>query len=208
MQNIKEVNWNLEQFIDYSFTRKGLKDRVKFFPYIMYSVREWNGSTSWSKGQWSDDLGYYIKYRPEFQSATSVSLIIKTLDDWNNFFECNACIGFNSRVMDQQGNIFLLEGNKLVSTNISSINKESLLLSIDYSDRSGFLYLSKYSFGSCEKYFQDEVELIPKNSSTFNLISRKDRGFYAVNAEGFLIKSITNKYDFLFQNKYIYSKRK
>ena len=201
MQNKNQ--WNLEQFIDYSITREGLKDRVKFFPYVMYSVREWNGSTSWGKGIWSDDLGYYIKYATEFQSASSARLIIKTASDWSNFFTHNLCIGFNSRVMDQQGNVFVLKGSALVNMNSTSISNDSLTLSIDYSDQFGFLYLTKHSFGYCEKQLLDKVELIEKNSSTYNLISREDRTYYAVNSEGRLEKSTTNAYDFVFRNKYM-----
>jgi hypothetical protein len=171
----------------------------------MYSAREWNGSTSWAKGQWSDDLGYYIKYISEFQSAVSANLIIKTLDDWINFFSQNLCIGFNSRVMDQQGNVFVLEGDKLVSNNINSISEHSLTLSIDYSDQVGFLYLSKHSLGNCEKHLFDKVELIPKNSRMYNLVSLKDRAYYAIDNEGRLSRSITNKQDFMFKNKYIYA---
>jgi hypothetical protein len=196
-------NWNLEQFIDYSLTREGLKDRVKFFPYVMYSVRDRDGRTSWRQGVWSEDLGHYVKYPSEFQSASSASLIFKTTDDWRNFFKQNLCIGFNSRVIDQQGNVFVLEGDKLVKINIDYLNKDSITLSIDYSDQVGFLYLSKHSLGNCEKTLIEEVELIPKNSSMYNLVSRKDRIYYAVDSEGRLEKSITNKQDFMFIYKYI-----
>lgn len=198
----KKNNWNLEQFIDYNIAKKGLKNRVKFFPYVMYSARELNGSTSWSEGQWSEDLGYYVKYISEFQSAVSANLIFKTVDDWINFFSQNSCIGFNSRVMDHQGNIFVLEENKIVNKNIESINNNSLTLSIDYSDQNGFLYLSKHSFGDCEKRLFDEVELIPTNFGMYNLISQKDRSYYVIDGEGRLEKSTTNKQDFVFKNKY------
>ena len=196
-------NWNLEQFIDYSLEREGVKSSVRFFPYVMYSAREWSGTTSWSKGQWSDDLGYYIKYRSEFQSAKSASLIIKSTFDWTNFFSKNLSIGFNSRVMDEEENVFVFLGNKIASVNIASLSKESITLSVDYSDRVGFLYLSKHLLGNGEKELIDEVEIIPKGSNSYNLISQKDRAFYAVNSEGVLEKSITNAKDFLFKNKYI-----
>jgi hypothetical protein len=63
-------DWNLEQLIKFHLAQNNLLDLVKEFPYIMYSVRNINGSTRWSKGNLSNELGYYIKYKSEYAKST------------------------------------------------------------------------------------------------------------------------------------------
>ncbi len=65
---IKE-NWNLEQLIKFNLQENNVLFIVKQFPYIMYSVRNINGTTRWQKGNFSKKLGYYIKYENEYKSA-------------------------------------------------------------------------------------------------------------------------------------------
>jgi hypothetical protein len=65
---IKE-NWNLEQLIKFNLKENNVLILVKLFPYIMYSVRNINGTTRWQKGTFSKKLGYYIKYENEYKSS-------------------------------------------------------------------------------------------------------------------------------------------
>ena len=65
---IKE-NWNLEQLIKFNLKENNVLFLVKQFPYIMYSVRNINGTTRWQKGTFSKKLGYYIKYESEYKSS-------------------------------------------------------------------------------------------------------------------------------------------
>jgi len=37
----------------------------------MYSVRNINGTTRWSQGNYSDELGYYIKYQSEYYKSSN-----------------------------------------------------------------------------------------------------------------------------------------
>jgi len=80
------ADWNLEKYIYFSLNEAGYKDRLRFFPYIMYACREWAGTTRWSKGQWSDELGYYIKYQSEYDLAVRHKTIFQSQQDWFTFF--------------------------------------------------------------------------------------------------------------------------
>jgi hypothetical protein len=60
---------NLERLIKLHFIKNNILHLVKEFPYIMYSVRNINGSTRWCKGDYSEELGYYIKYKSEYEKS-------------------------------------------------------------------------------------------------------------------------------------------
>ena len=233
-------NWNLEQFIEFSLKRNKIKVKIRFFPYVMYSVRESGGSTRWSKGLWSKKLGYYIKYPTEYQSAISSGRIIKTTNDWGQILLHGSEIGFNTRVENEGGDVIKLEHDwvlrkilsflqeikilgylrrlrifglmmSIISPNIKNIrvsmrstflNSECLVLSIDYSGKSGFLHLSKNTNANSEKIFLDKVELIEKSQNKFNIVSMKDGKYYNINDDGRLVKSKTKKYNFLLRSKY------
>ena len=64
MKMMNKYDWNLEQLI--KFHLKENNAIVKDFPYIMYSVRNVNGTTRWSTGRYSEELGYNIKYETEY----------------------------------------------------------------------------------------------------------------------------------------------
>jgi hypothetical protein len=66
---IHHSNWNLEQLIKFQLEQNNLFDKVVYFPYVMYSVRPKNGSTRWAKGEYNPILGYFIKYKSEYESA-------------------------------------------------------------------------------------------------------------------------------------------
>jgi hypothetical protein len=62
-------NWNLEQLIKFHFEQNNVLYLVREFPYIMYSVRNINGTTRWQHGTYSNELGYYIKYQAEYEKS-------------------------------------------------------------------------------------------------------------------------------------------
>lgn len=62
-------DWNLEQVIKFNLEQNGVIDKVREFPYVMYAVRSKNGSTRWSQGEYNDELGYFIKYKSEFDKS-------------------------------------------------------------------------------------------------------------------------------------------
>jgi len=58
--------WNLERLIKFNLEQNNVLSPVKEFPYIMYSIRNINGTSRWQMGTYSDKLGYYIKYQNEY----------------------------------------------------------------------------------------------------------------------------------------------
>lgn len=62
--------WNLEQLIKTNLDFNGALSAVRRFPYIMYTVRSVNGSTSWSIGHYIKELGYCVKYTSEYNKST------------------------------------------------------------------------------------------------------------------------------------------
>jgi hypothetical protein len=73
-------NWNLERLIVFHLEQNGILHLVKEFPYVMYSVRSINGTTRWSKGDFSDTLGYYIKYQTEYNKSNEYKDIFSKIN--------------------------------------------------------------------------------------------------------------------------------
>lgn len=67
------MGWNLERLI--AFHLQEQCTIVKQIPYIMYSVRGTNGTTTWSTGEYSEEHGYYIKYPLEYMRANYYSAV-------------------------------------------------------------------------------------------------------------------------------------
>jgi hypothetical protein len=62
-------DWNTEQVVKLHLIENGVWDHVRFFPYVMYAVRLEGGTYRWARGEYSSELGYYIKYLSEYQGA-------------------------------------------------------------------------------------------------------------------------------------------
>jgi len=62
-------NWNIERLLKFNLEENNVNYLVKEMPYIMYSVRNINGTTRWSKGDYNENLGYYIKYHNEYNKS-------------------------------------------------------------------------------------------------------------------------------------------
>jgi hypothetical protein len=62
------TEWNLEQLIKFHLDQNN--EIVKECPYIMYSVRNINGTTRWQQGHFNPEFGYYIKYGTEYDKST------------------------------------------------------------------------------------------------------------------------------------------
>ena len=63
-------DWNLEKLIKFNLEQNNVLHLVKEFPYVMYSVRNINGTTRWAQGNYSNKLGYYIKYQSEYNKSS------------------------------------------------------------------------------------------------------------------------------------------
>ena len=63
-------DWNIERVIKFHLEQNNVLHLVRHTPYVMYTVRNENGTTSWSVGDFSNELGYYIKYSGEYNKST------------------------------------------------------------------------------------------------------------------------------------------
>ena len=70
MKMIRKCDWNLEQVMKFHLEQNNVLHIVKEFPYVMYSVRNINGNTRWSVGNYSNELGYYVKYQAEYDKSS------------------------------------------------------------------------------------------------------------------------------------------
>ena len=78
-------DWNNEQFLAHHLGRKGLLQKVKRFPYVMYIARGvLDASRTWSPGRYEPAVGHFVKYEKEFRAASSYSTIIRCRADWEN----------------------------------------------------------------------------------------------------------------------------
>jgi hypothetical protein len=62
--------WNLEKVIKFHLYENGISHLVKEFPYMMFSVRNIDGKTRWTKGYFNYKLGCYVKYMTEYETST------------------------------------------------------------------------------------------------------------------------------------------
>lgn len=58
-------NWNHEQYILFHLKSLNLAHKIKFLPYMMFSVREQSTQTRWSQGEFEPSLGCFVKYPKE-----------------------------------------------------------------------------------------------------------------------------------------------
>ena len=61
--------WNLEKLIKFHMCQTNILSKVQPIPYVMYSVRSENGSCRWGHGKYSEEHGYCIKYKSEYEQS-------------------------------------------------------------------------------------------------------------------------------------------
>ena len=69
LKMLNRNDWNLESVIKLNFELNNVINLVKEIPYIMYSVRNHNGTTRWNYGVYSYTYNYYIKYQSEYDKS-------------------------------------------------------------------------------------------------------------------------------------------
>ena len=86
MKMKNKTDWNLEQLIVFHLQQNNVLHLVKQFPYVMYSVRNINGTTRWSQGIYSNHFNYYIKYESEYNKSSYYQRIFEksglTIDEF------------------------------------------------------------------------------------------------------------------------------
>ena len=83
-------NWNLERYIKFYLKLNGYSKKVRFFPYIMFSVRNSKIKTIFRPGTYSFKHKYFIKYFKEYLSSMIMSYIIgDKKKNYSNFIFLN-----------------------------------------------------------------------------------------------------------------------
>jgi hypothetical protein len=76
--------WNLEKYIYFHLnSRQHKKYKIKYFPYIMYSVRDKQTPTRWSAGDYNEELGCYVKYKSELSNYKFSKFLYLFFGGWN-----------------------------------------------------------------------------------------------------------------------------
>lgn len=71
-KNISRKDLNLESFILFHLVEQHVAQFIKFFPYVMYTVRTEKDPTRWSSGTFDPALNYFIKYPGEYRNAIRI----------------------------------------------------------------------------------------------------------------------------------------
>ena len=78
-----QPSWNTEQFLAHHLMRKGLLQKVKHFPYVMYLAREIGDHTpTWAGGRYESAVRHYVKYEGEFRTAKAQTNSLRCSADW------------------------------------------------------------------------------------------------------------------------------
>lgn len=73
-----KAKWNIEQYILFHLKSLNLANKIRYLPYMMYSVRNQTTPTRWARGVFDPDLDCFVKYPSE---KTRTALTKKYLTD-------------------------------------------------------------------------------------------------------------------------------
>ena len=77
--------WNNEKFLAHHLGRKGLLNKVKRFPYVMYTARStYDISPTHTPGRYEPAVGHFVKYEGEYRAASAYATIIRNRAAWEN----------------------------------------------------------------------------------------------------------------------------
>jgi hypothetical protein len=82
-EQLKDLQPNDEQLLWHHFARRGILQKRRFFPYVMYLARAAaDKSPTWTPGRYDPGSGHFVKYEAEFRSARAFAPIIRSRGDW------------------------------------------------------------------------------------------------------------------------------
>ncbi len=162
-------DWNLERFIFYSLSRTHSK--VKLFPYPAFSVREWGGPTSWSKGKWNFRLGCFVKYSAELREVRKLSALFNDGISWAEILTSNS--------VEQQGKWAL--NASLASSSHQRLRYDGLFAGLTFHGDTGTLAVTRSDMCGAWKKF--DTVFVRHEKGKHALISRKDRKYYCHTGE-------------------------
>jgi hypothetical protein len=84
MKAFGKSDWNLETFIKFRLDELGLLTKIRFMPYLMYSIRAQDAATRWSAGNYSPEHRFNIKYESEYFTSRAVQCVVFESEDWKH----------------------------------------------------------------------------------------------------------------------------
>ena len=83
MKAVSAVDWNTESFVKFRLGELGFADKVRFMPYMMYTVKPLGGPTGeGAPGGDNFQLGMYVKYPLEYSIARALQCVVFEPADW------------------------------------------------------------------------------------------------------------------------------
>jgi hypothetical protein len=76
---------NIESFLAWRLREIGLWNRVRYVPYVPYTVRPKGGATRWSAGVFDDRLGYSVKYPTEKERSDIAARFVSDEASWRRY---------------------------------------------------------------------------------------------------------------------------
>ena len=181
--------WNPEQFLLAELLERGYKDKIKSFPYVMYAARERGGSTRWAKGVWSPELGCYIKYISEYNSATIFRELIKSREDWIK------CASKNKSLFLVTASLHHIDGSQVVFNNgrlkarcPAKLNGNDIAVKVEVRNGECYPIFPKVSRIDVRPSCIKRLKLYSNERNAFNL-QCDDGGFLYVNRQNNIGKS-------------------
>ena len=80
-----EGHVNPEVYIKFRFETMGLEKKIRYLPYLGFTIRHEGTETRWSQGNFSSKHGLYLKYPQEFEKARRIAIVMKKSEHWSPF---------------------------------------------------------------------------------------------------------------------------
>lgn len=162
-------DWNLEKFIFHSLARTGAK--VRLFPYPAFTVREWGGSTSWSKGKWNFKLGCYVKYPSELREVRKLSALFDKGVSWAEIISANS--------VAKQGEWAL--NASLASSTHQRLRYNDRFAGLTFHGDAGTFEVTHSAMGSA--WSKIDYVTVTRKNGRFTIVSQKDLKYYSHTGE-------------------------
>jgi hypothetical protein len=105
-------DWTTERSLALHFSRSGLAAKIRRFPFVMFLVRGPSDPTTWSPGEYADEVNMLIKYRSELNEARRNERHLRSNTDWRRFFAASEFEHlFPARVYTNHGTIVYVAGD-------------------------------------------------------------------------------------------------
>jgi hypothetical protein len=167
-------DWNLERFIFHSLAKAGAT--VKLFPYPAFSVREWGGPTSWSKGRWNFKMGCFVKYPSELREVHRLSALLESGVSWSEIISSGA--------VDPHG-MWALNAS-IASPSHKRLKLNGRFAGISFQDGQGILATTKSTF--CARWKDVDRVNVRQENNRVTITSWIDDKYYSFDGERMLKK--------------------